>query len=86
MPNGTMYRDLKPSDPLYFGIPSPEIDKAWANLLYSSAMDLEGEEANSIKNETFEEPLGDMWRTGLDVFHALHCVVGHPSFPRPSTV
>jgi len=74
MPNGTMYRDLRPGEPLYFGIPSPEIDKAWWNLLYSSALDLEGDDANTVKNETFEEPLGHMWRTGLDVFHALHCL------------
>jgi hypothetical protein len=75
MPNGTMYRDLEPGEPIYFGIPSPEIDQAWGDLLYSSGLDLEGEEANSVKNETFEEPLGNMWRTGLDLFHALHCVV-----------
>jgi len=74
MPNGTMFRDIKPGEPIYFGVPSPEIDQAWGDLLYSSGLDLEGEEANSVKNETFEEPLGNMWRTGLDLFHALHCV------------
>lgn len=73
--NGELYREHVEGEPYYFGIPSPEIDQAWADLIYSSAIDLEGEEAMAVKNKTFEEPLGNMWRTGLDVFHALHCVV-----------
>jgi hypothetical protein len=30
---GKVYRDVNPSEPQYFGLPSPEIDNAWADLL-----------------------------------------------------
>lgn len=29
----TVYRDIDPSEPQYFGPPSPEIDAAWSDLL-----------------------------------------------------
>jgi hypothetical protein len=30
---GKVYRDIDPSEPQYFGLPSPEIDAAWEDLL-----------------------------------------------------
>lgn len=29
----TVFRDIDPSEPQYFGLPTPEIDAAWADLL-----------------------------------------------------
>lgn len=62
--NGTMYRDYPHGAPIYFGPPSDDIDNAWDDLLYSSGIDLSGEEAESVKDITFEEPMGGLWRTG----------------------
>jgi hypothetical protein len=33
----TVYRDIEPSEPQYFGPPSPGIDAAWADLLRGSS-------------------------------------------------
>jgi hypothetical protein len=62
--NGTMYRDWADGEPRYFGPPTPEIDKAWDDLLYASGIDLPEEEAESVKDFTWEEPMGGYWRTG----------------------
>jgi len=72
--NNTMYRDYPEGEPRYFGPPNPEIDNAWHELLYASAVDLPEEEAQTIKDFTWEEPQGGLYRTGLDVFHVLHCL------------
>lgn len=62
--NGTMYRDYPHGKPIYFGPPSDAIDDAWEDLLYSSGIDLGGKEAESVRDSTFEEPMGGLWRTG----------------------
>lgn len=62
--NGSMYRDYPKDQPLYVGPPTPEIDKAWNDLLYASAVDLPTELAGEMTKLTWEEPQGDLWRTG----------------------
>ena len=61
--NNTMYRDYE-GEPVYAGPPSPEIDANWNALLKGSGLDLAGAEADSVKDWTFEEAQGGLWRTG----------------------
>ncbi len=61
--NKTMYRDYE-GEPVYFGPPSAEIDANWNALLEGSGLDLSGAEADSVKDWTFEEAQGGLWRTG----------------------
>ena len=72
--NGTMYRYTP--GPTYFGPASQEIDDNWYKLLYARGVDLSEVEieAAGMKGKTWEEPMGGLWRTGLDVFHQLHCL------------
>jgi hypothetical protein len=58
-----MYRDYPPRAPQYAGPPSAAINAAWDNLLHAADIDLSSEEAGSIKDITFEEPQGGLWRT-----------------------
>lgn len=67
-----MYRENP--GPQYFGSPSDEIDKNWYDLLYARGVDLEEGEYRQAGFHTWEEPMGGLWRTGLDVFHQLHCL------------
>lgn len=76
-PNGTLYREHH--GPQFFGPPSKEIDRNWYNLLYASGVDINSVEYLQTQAElpnfkTWEEPIGELWRTGLDVFHQLHCL------------
>lgn len=72
--NGTLYRDMP--GPQYFGEPNAEIDANWEELVYASGIDLNEHEISmtGLKDTTWEEPQGGLWRTGLDVFHQLHCL------------
>ena len=65
--NKTMYRDYE-DEPKYVGPPSAEIDANWNALLKGSGVDLSGAEANSVKDWTFEEAQGGLWRTGYGFF------------------
>lgn len=58
-----MYRDYE-GEPVYVGPPSEEIDANWDALLKGSGLDLSGAEADSVKDWTFEEAQGGLWRTG----------------------
>lgn len=58
-----MYREYPKSEPIYFGPPSPEIDMAWRELLYGAGVDHTGEEAANIKDITWKEPQGGLYRT-----------------------
>ena len=62
--NDTMYRDMP--GPQYFGEPRPELDDNLHNLMYAAGMDLEEEEITraGLKDTTWEEPQGGLWRTG----------------------
>ena len=60
--NKIIYRDYE-GDPVYFGPPSPEIDANWDALLKGSGLDLSGADADAVKDWTFEEPQGGLWRT-----------------------
>lgn len=74
--NGTGYRINNPNEPIYVGPPSPEIDKAWDQLLKGRYFVVTEEEAEEAFGKShglyYHEHLGYM--VGLDVFHALHCV------------
>ncbi|KAI1099047.1 hypothetical protein F4804DRAFT_345812 [Jackrogersella minutella] len=72
--NGTLYRSYPKDQPQYVGEPSPEIDKAWNMLLYGSVVDLSPELAGKMNSITWKELDGELYRTGLDVFHQLHCL------------
>jgi hypothetical protein len=60
----------------YFGEPNDEIDHNWERLAYASGLDLGEEEITEagLKETTWQEPQGGLWRTGLDAFHQLHCL------------
>lgn len=62
--------------PQYFGEPNQEIDDNWTRLTYAAGIDLDEEEItqSGLKDKTWQEPQGGLWRTGLDVFHQLHCL------------
>lgn len=62
--NGTMYRDYPKNQPRYTGYPDKEVDKAWESLLYAAAVDLPKELAGEMKDITWEEPQGGLYRTG----------------------
>ncbi|KAF3012432.1 hypothetical protein E8E14_011432 [Neopestalotiopsis sp. 37M] len=72
--NGTMYRDYPKDQPQYVGDPNAEIDAAWDDLLWGSAVDLPGHLAGKMKDMTWKELDADLYRTGLEVFHQLHCL------------
>ncbi|KAJ6782264.1 hypothetical protein PWT90_11001 [Aphanocladium album] len=72
-----MYRSYNPNEPLYVGYPTPDIDAAWQRLIYGAGMDLPSEMIGRLKDNTWEKihgGKGGMWRTGLHVFHQLHCL------------
>jgi hypothetical protein len=62
--NGTMYRDYPKDQPRYAGYPDAEVDEAWDNLLYAAAVDLPTHEIGRLKDTTWEEPQGGLYRTG----------------------
>jgi hypothetical protein len=62
--NGTMYRQRPEGQPQYVGQPSEDIDNAWKRLLHGSVIDLPASEPGRIKDQTWHELQGDMWRTG----------------------
>ena len=73
-----MYRDYQ-GGPVYFGPPSAEIDANWFDLLKGSGLDLSGAEAESVKDWTFEEAQGGLWRTGYGSSRATCRIVACPS-------
>ncbi|KAG4444146.1 hypothetical protein IFR05_000375 [Cadophora sp. M221] len=71
-------RDLDPQQPQYFGLPSPEIDSAWVELLHGEFLGISDEEARENPDLDFNEE-DRVSETGhfhiaIDVFHSLHCL------------
>ncbi|KAK5635671.1 hypothetical protein RRF57_011383 [Xylaria bambusicola] len=70
--NGTVYRDIVGTQ--YVGIPTPEMDDAWVDIIRGGGVDLVGEEAKSVAGKTYQKP-GGWYLSGTHVFHQLHCLV-----------
>ncbi|KAI1119893.1 hypothetical protein F5Y10DRAFT_259444 [Nemania abortiva] len=69
--NGTVYRDIVGTQ--YVGMPTPEMDDAWVDIIRGGGVDLVGEEAKSVAGKTYQKPGG--WHlSGTHVFHQLHCL------------
>ncbi|KAF3022018.1 hypothetical protein E8E14_012277 [Neopestalotiopsis sp. 37M] len=70
---GKLYREINPMEPQYAGEPSPEIDKAWDDLLTVDLNldlnDLHGAERASVPTADGKGVL-----ISLDVYHSLHCI------------
>ncbi|KAI3342238.1 hypothetical protein F4824DRAFT_195251 [Ustulina deusta] len=71
--NGTTYRAIQPGVPQYVGEPSDEMDRRWRSLIRGQAVDLRGQEAESVADITYQKP-GGWYLTGPDSFHQLHCL------------
>lgn len=63
----------------YKGLPSPEIDAAWAELLKNSNIRISAAELRKINRTSIKlaDGSGDYFG-GLGVHHHLHCVVSRP--------
>lgn len=48
--DGSYYRKFDPTEPQYVGNPSPEIDKAWDDLLYGQYLVISKGEAQHLEN------------------------------------
>lgn len=60
--------------PRYTGIPNAEIDRSWHNLLAGMNFNTTLEDAPFLRNRTYNFPDGQHL-VGLEVYHALHCLV-----------
>ncbi|KAI1876759.1 uncharacterized protein JN550_000831 [Neoarthrinium moseri] len=75
--NGTGYHLHNPSEPIYVGTPTPEIDAAWGKLLKGRYFNITEEEAAMTFGRAhglYNHPDGVGYLIGLDIFHTLHCV------------
>ncbi|KAJ5589370.1 hypothetical protein N7537_012048 [Penicillium hordei] len=72
-PNGSVYIKDTPG-PKYVGTPSPEIDKAWDDLLYGQIVNLPESDVPDVKDRTFFRTEYQAYETGLDSVHQLHCI------------
>ncbi|KAF2101010.1 hypothetical protein NA57DRAFT_74603 [Rhizodiscina lignyota] len=73
-PNGTIYRLASPGEAAYVGEPSKQIDWAWEELLRGLYIDLDGEDAKSVRGHTIQWPGTEKWFSGLNIYHSLHCL------------
>ncbi|KIM95540.1 hypothetical protein OIDMADRAFT_133628 [Oidiodendron maius Zn] len=75
--NGTGYHVRNPSEPVYVGPPTDEMDDAWHNLLTNRYFNITEEEAELTFGKPhglYKHPDGIGYLIGLDVYHTLHCV------------
>ncbi|KAJ6142743.1 hypothetical protein N7471_002196 [Penicillium samsonianum] len=72
-PDGSVYIKDTPG-PKYVGSPSPEIDKAWDELLYGQIVNLPESQVPDVKDRTFFRTEYQAYETGLDSVHQLHCI------------
>ncbi|KAJ5919450.1 hypothetical protein N7466_010393 [Penicillium verhagenii] len=54
--NGKVYRDIDSSQPQYFGLPSPDIDNAWADILRGEFVRMTDEEAGPYTPDLNKSP------------------------------
>ncbi|KAJ5219964.1 hypothetical protein N7468_009168 [Penicillium chermesinum] len=70
----TVYREIDPAEPQYFGPPGPEIDRAWGDLLRGEFVRLTPEEAAPYLPDLTVEPASGHYHFEPDMFHSLHCL------------
>jgi hypothetical protein len=74
----TVYREMDPSLPLYFGEPDPKIDAAWSELLQYEYPAVSAKEISQNPSLQFSlkdhHPVTGKYHIALDVFHSLHCL------------
>ncbi|OAQ65412.1 hypothetical protein VFPPC_06509 [Pochonia chlamydosporia 170] len=66
--------DKSGNPPPYFEEPSSAVEDAWTELLRGVDIDLAGADARGVANKTYVWPGTQWYRTGLSVYHSLHCV------------
>ncbi|KAJ5766228.1 uncharacterized protein N7511_003844 [Penicillium nucicola] len=71
---GQIYRDIDPSEPQYFGLPSPEMDAAWDDLLRGEFVDMTEAEAEPYDQDLNTDPKYHNYHFEPDMFHSLHCL------------
>ncbi|KAH9886109.1 hypothetical protein F4778DRAFT_481781 [Xylariomycetidae sp. FL2044] len=70
----TIYRVLPPDEPLFFGEPSDEIDRAWEDLSRGKFLAMNEEEVDRFKApDLLLYPDGNYYFT-FQMFHSLHCL------------
>jgi hypothetical protein len=68
------YRDIDPTQPQYFGKPSPEIEKSWDDLLHNEFTPMTANEAAPFTPDFRPLPTDGKYHFELDVLHSLHCL------------
>ena len=71
-----IYTDFEKSP--YAGLPSPELDKAWQNLLSPIDIRVSAFELKRSNQTSISLPEGGGYMAWLGVFHELHCIVSIP--------
>ncbi|TEA21072.1 Cyclochlorotine biosynthesis protein O [Colletotrichum sidae] len=71
--NGSFFADDDDDGRRYAAAPSPEVDRAWYELLTGLNIDLE-DPGEHLRRTTFRWPESGLYLTGLEVFHSLHCL------------
>ncbi|KAK4445452.1 hypothetical protein QBC34DRAFT_487277 [Podospora aff. communis PSN243] len=64
---------VDPSGSQYVGDPSPEVDRAWVELLNGLNLDLDATEYDPA-GKTYQWEESGLYFTGLEVYHSLHCL------------
>ncbi|KAI0154554.1 hypothetical protein GGR57DRAFT_466020 [Xylariaceae sp. FL1272] len=72
--NGSLYREVNPLEPQYAGEPSPEIDKAWEDLLGATDLKLDMSDLYGAERASVHTADGKGVLITLDVYHSLHCL------------
>ncbi|KXT15673.1 hypothetical protein AC579_6114 [Pseudocercospora musae] len=75
--DGTEFLIQEPSEPVYVGEPSPEIDGAWEELVHDRYWSISESEAKSLWGvgyEMYRDEVKGGWTGGFDTFHILHCL------------
>ncbi len=69
----TVFHNLSQSP--FAGIPSPEVDAAWDNLLAPMHMRISLQELQRDNQQSVQLPEGGGYLGWMGVFHELHCIV-----------
>ncbi|KAF7591896.1 hypothetical protein BBP40_000943 [Aspergillus hancockii] len=71
---GMIYREVDPSQPQYAGVPSPDIDASWEELLRGEFPVLTDEEAAPYTPDLLKIPNTGEYHFEFDMLHSLHCL------------
>ncbi|RDW76017.1 hypothetical protein BP5796_06838 [Coleophoma crateriformis] len=72
--NGSWYREIDEAKLQYVGEPRRDLDDAWNELLAGMNIDLPANEAEDMRDKTWKWPETELYFTGVNVFHGLHCL------------